>query len=54
MAKIHKSRGTDSMIYGSSGGLFEGGGLLTFHSSRLGTYSRGGCFEGGNSRIYGM
>ena len=42
--------GSNSRIYGSSGGLFEGGGLLTICSSRVGAYSRGG---GAFSRIYG-
>ena len=47
MAKIAES---NSRIYGSSDGLFEGGGgLLTNCSSRMGAYSRGegGFFEGG-------
>ena len=34
-------------IYGSSGGLFEGGGLLTICCSRVGAYSRGGAFSKG-------
>ena len=43
MAKIIKLRGSNSKIYGSSGGLFEGG-LLTICSARVGAYSRGGGF----------
>ena len=42
-------------LYGSSGGLFEGGGLFTICSSRVGAYLRGGGFlRGANSRIYGI
>ena len=44
-----------------SGGLFEewglvrgGGGLLTICSSRVVDYSRGGSFEKGDSRKYGL
>ena len=40
MAKINKSRGANSRIYGSSGGLFEGS-LLRICSPRAGAYSRG-------------
>ena len=35
-----------SRIYGSSVGLFGGGGLLTVCSSRVGAYSRGGVSRG--------
>ena len=45
--KNNEIEGSNSNIYGSSGGLFEGG-LLTICSSRVGAYSRGGGgFEGG-------
>ena len=55
MAKSNKSRGANSWIYGSSGGLFDVGGLLTICSSRMGAYSRGGGGTSGiNSRMYGL
>ena len=56
MAKNHQIEGSNSRIYGSSGGLFEegGGGLSTICCSRVGAYSRGAIFEGGHSWIYGI
>ena len=54
--KNHQIGGFNSRIfYGNSGGSFEGVGLLTICSSRVGAYWRGGFVEGeANSRIYGM
>ena len=54
MATINQSRGANSKIYGSSGGLFEGGGLLKICSSRLEAYSRGAFSRGAHSKIYGI
>ena len=46
MAKKHQIEGSNLRIYGSSGGLYEGG-LLKICSSRLGAYSGGGAFSRG-------
>ena len=45
------AEGSNLRIYGSSGGLFEGGGLLTINSSVVGAYLRGGggFFDGGGA-----
>ena len=46
--KNHQIEVSNSIFYGSSGGLINGG-LLTICSSRIGAYSRGGFLRGGGA-----